>query len=114
MWEPSGPKPAGIGFVIFIPDEGTGPSPPPLCMPKGRWLHSHLHVPASFMRAFVARKQYICQLELLGAVAVYYSPPQVFAGRQVIHFIDNAAALAGLAKNASSAEDSANKVIHSF
>ena len=65
------------------------------------------------MRAFVARKQYIYQLELLGAVAVYYSLPQVFAGRQVIHFIDNAAALAGLAKNASSAEDSA-KVIHSF
>ena len=81
-----------------MPPRGAGPSPPPPCMPKGRWLHSHLHVPASFMRAFVARKQYICQLELLGAVAVYYSLPQVFAGRQVIHFIDNAAALAGLAK----------------
>jgi len=40
---------------------------------------------------------YICQLELLAAVAVYYSPPRELAGRQVIHLIDNSSVLAGLA-----------------
>lgn len=113
MWEPSSSTPAGIGFVVFVPAEEGGEPPPP-CLRKGRWLHSHLHVPDDFMRAFVARKTYICQLELLAAVAVYYSLPAVFAGRQVIHFIDNSPALvAGLAKNAAGAEDSA-KVVHSF
>ena len=70
-------------------------------------------VPESFMLTFVRRVQYICQLELLAAVAVYYSLPRELAGRQVIHFIDNSAALAGLAKNAAGAEDSA-KIVHSF
>ena len=65
------------------------------------------------MQRFVVKKQYIGQLELLGALVVYCSWPIIerAAGRKlprrVIHFIDNTSALSGLIKGYSSLPDSA-------
>lgn len=104
MWSPSEDSPARIGFVVYVPnDDGAG----------GSWYHSSLVIPEVFMRLFAVRTQYIGQLELLAAVAVYYSMPEVFRGRRVLHFIDNASALAAIVKGYSSSEDSA-RVVHSF
>ena len=65
------------------------------------------------MSRFVKRKQYIGQLELLAAVAVYYSVPQWFRQRAVIHYVDNSSAVAALVKGYSSKPDSA-KILHAF
>ena len=59
------------------------------------------------MASWRARKQYIGQLELLAAVAVYYSLRDRLRGRRVIHFIDNSGAAASLVKDYSRDEDSA-------
>ena len=66
------------------------------------------------LRRFLASSgQPIMPLELLYAVAPYYSVPDVFHGRQAIHFIDNTGALFGLAKGYSGDDDSA-RTIHAF
>ena len=59
------------------------------------------------------KKQYIGQLELLYAVAVFTSLPRVLAGRRVIHFIDNTSAIAGLVKGYSRAIDS-GRIVNAF
>jgi hypothetical protein len=103
-WEPSSDTPATIGFVVFVPAEVGKPA---------RWMHSSLVVPSSFMVGLDPRRQYIGQLELLGAVAVYYSLPAVMIGRQVLHFVDNTSALFGLIKGYSSVSDS-SRIVHAF
>lgn len=65
------------------------------------------------MARFVYKKQYIGQLELLGAVCVFVSWPQLFAGRSVIHFIDNISALCALLKGYSSLPDSA-RIVYAY
>ena len=55
----------------------------------------------------------IGQLELLAAVAVYYSLAAELRGREVIHFIDNSGAMACLIKDYSSDVDSA-RLVHAF
>ena len=73
----------------------------------------------SHSRWFGVKKQYIGQLELLAAVAVYHTVaahPQLksqFQGAPVIHFIDNYAAAAGLTKGYSAATAS-SRVVHAF
>lgn len=63
--------------------------------------------PDEVLRTFVpGKKQYIGQLELLYAVAPYYTLPHVFADRDVIHFIDNTSACWALVKGYSRAIDS--------
>ena len=58
------------------------------------------------MRAFVpGKRQYIGQLELIYAVAPYYTLPELFRGRDVIHFIDNTSACWALVKGYSKAID---------
>jgi hypothetical protein len=103
-FEPGADTPASIGFVVLIPGVAGQPD---------KWLHSSVEIPAAVLASLTERKQYIGQLELLAAVAVYYSLPDVFAGRQVIHFIDNTSALAGLLKGYSSISDSA-RIVHAF
>ena len=78
----------------------------------GRWVHSSHVVGEETMAELVRSRQYIGQLELLAAVAVYYSLPEL-AGRRVLHWIDNTAAMFGMAKGYSSRPDSA-RIIHSF
>eukprot|EP00965_Chrysotila_dentata_P206623 6183644-Pleurochrysis_carterae.AAC.1 len=61
----------------------------------------------------VEKTQYIGQLELLAAIAVYYLLPKTCKGRKVIHYVDNTSARAGLVKGYSSMSDSA-KIVHAF
>ena len=49
----------------------------------------------SLMVRFGCRKNYIGQLEILAAVAVYFSMPEL-RGRRVLHWIDNTGAVAAL------------------
>ena len=44
----------------------------------------------------VDRKTYIAELETLAAVSVYATYPDLFAGRKVLHWIDNTVALSAL------------------
>jgi hypothetical protein len=113
---PGTPEPAGIGFVVFVPHGFEPPLDGVELIHEavdGRWFHSYLAVPDAFMQRFVEREQYIGQLELLGAVAVYYTLPHLLRGRHVVHYIDNASAMAALVKGYSGAPDSA-RIIHSF
>ena len=64
------------------------------------------------MALFYTRKQYIGQLELLAAVAVYYSLPEL-KGRRVVHWIDNTSAIAALVKGYSGSPDSV-RILHAF
>ena len=55
-------------------------------------------VPPEVMGELEARKQQIGQLNLLAAIVAYYSMTPYLAQREVMHFIDNTAAVAGIAK----------------
>ena len=75
----------------------------------GRFAYSarrDVRGPADF--PFFTRDHHLIQqLELLAAAAVYSSfPPDFFAGREVIHFIDNVGALSGLIRGVANAIDS--------
>jgi hypothetical protein len=59
------------------------------------------------------RRQYIGQLELLYAQAVYNSAPKTLKGRKVIQFIDNTSAVAGLVKGHSMVCDS-EMIVNAF
>lgn len=103
-WEIDSVTPAMMGFVMCVPAHGSSPE---------RWWHSSLVVPTAFMEAFNARTQYIGQLELLAAVAVYYSLPAIMVDAHVLHFVDNTSALFGVLKGYSSVSDSA-RIVHAF
>jgi hypothetical protein len=108
MWEPNSKNPAQGGFVIRIP--GTNGA-------KTKTFYSSHVTPEAVLKKFVqGKKQYIGQLELLYAVAVYTSAPKLLANRQVIHFIDNTSAVAGLVKGYSRAIDSGRitNAFHAF
>ena len=104
-----------LGFVVRFPGGMRGPADPPLLPPPEhpRYVHGALACGPDVIAELEARKQQIGQLELLGAVAPYYSLAPYLKGRRVLHWIDNTAALAGIAKGYSSKPDSA-RIIHSF
>lgn len=102
MYEPG--KPAKIAFVVYFPPSSGG---------RQGWFHASLVVPEAFMARFMRRKQYIGQLELLAAVAVYYSLAADLAGRRVVHLIDNQSAIAALIKGYARAPDSV-RIVHAF
>ena len=114
MWEETSQSPAGIGFVVFIPADGSAEG-----SREGKWYYSYARVGSVFMERFVARRQYIGQLELLGAVAVYYSlmrdsrTRHALPGRDVIHYVDNSGAAAALCKGYGRAVDSA-RIVHAM
>ena len=56
------------------------------------------------------RRTYIAELELLAAIAVYTTYPELFAGRKVNHFIDNTVALSALVHGYSGKPDLAKGV----
>ena len=130
-WEDKSDKPAGIGFVVFIPasttDEAAAASLSPsdarsaakshtpawtggTATPKGEWYVASYQPPREMLAAWRTRQQYVGQLELLAAIAVYYSLADVLRGRQVVHYIDNSGAMAILVKDYSSDLDSAQLV----
>ena len=59
------------------------------------------------------RAQQIGQVEIIGAIAPYLSCPELFAEREVVHWIDNTSAVAAMAKGYSNAVDSA-RLVHMF
>ena len=52
---------------------------------EAQWLHGSGVVPDEYIAQFRKREQYIGQLEILGAVAVYYSLPELFVNKKVLH-----------------------------
>lgn len=61
------------------------------------------------------KKSYIGQLESLAGASFYYTydPLRLSRGRQIYHWIDNLAAVAGLAKGYSGQADTA-RIVNSF
>ena len=96
---------AQIGFAIWSPFKvGEG---------RSGWLHSYLDVSNLVQVLFTPRTQYITQLEVLAALAVYMSVPSWVAGRRVLHFIDNQGALSNLISCSSKDLDCA-WMVHDF
>ena len=58
------------------------------------------------------RRNYIGQLEILAAVAAYFSVPEL-RGRRVLHWVDNTSAVAALTKGQARAPDSVT-IVHAF
>ena len=81
--------------------------------PVGEWRYAAYSPAAAEYAHWRERSQYVGQLELLAAVAVYYSLAAELRGREVIHFIDNAGAMACLVKG-SSAELDSSLLVHTF
>ena len=106
-----GAEPARLGFVVCLP-EVTAPDG--TVIEQERWRHSEYVVSPEEMALLEDREQYITQLELLAAVAVYTSlPAEDLQGRDVLHWIDNTGALAILAKAYSSDYD-CSRILHAF
>ena len=90
-----------IGFVIY-------------CPVLRRYFHSAMDVSSHILALFKARKNYIGQAEVLGALAVYLSVESfdgdlagLLSGRRVLHFIDNQGALANCISCSSKDDDCA-------
>ena len=115
-WDEGDEDPAGVGFVVAVPREGTrlAERPSLAALREGYvFYHGSAIVSEDFMEGFVRRKQQIGQLELLGALLPYLSCPDLFRNKRVIHWIDNQSALAGLTKGYSGVLDSA-RIVHAF
>ena len=65
------------------------------------------------MSEFIERRQQIGQVEIAAAIIPYLTVPELLAGRDVVHFIDNTSAVAALSKGYSGAPDSA-RLVHMF
>lgn len=87
-----------LGIVIYSPYGNDG---------KGAFLFSFLIVPGWLIALLVPKKQHIGQLEILAAICVYLSVPQLVAGELIIHMVDNTSAVFSLVHGYSSKEDSA-------
>ena len=94
MWEP--PKPAGIGFALLAPGH--------------RLLVRHAVVPNGLLEQLIARKQQIGVTEALACLLGPHCFPELFRGKNVIHFVDNISVLAGCISGACSSPD-ANQVL---
>ena len=77
-----------------------------------RWYYGDMNTPNEVMVRFGCRKNYIGQLEILAAVAVYFSMPEL-RGRRVLHWIDNTGAIAALTKGYARAPNSV-RIVHVF
>ena len=104
-YEQDQPAPGTLGFVVFVPSEEAGAA----CT-DGVFYHSSEVVSDEVMDKFVRKRHYIGQLEILAAVAVYSSCPDLVRDRDVIHWIDNTSAMMALIKGFSSLPDSARLV----
>jgi hypothetical protein len=103
-----------IAFVARFPGGTPAPLDPPGLTPiHPRWVHAAMVVPLDVMSELEVRKQQIGQLELLAAIVAYFSMAPFLVERDVLHFIDNTAAVAGIAKGFSAKPDSA-RIIHAY
>ena len=78
-----------------------------------RWVHGFTSVSDQVLGSLKRRKQQVGQLELLAAASSYFSLSQWIKHRDVIHFIDNTAAVSGITKGYSAQPDSA-RIIHAY
>ena len=68
----------------------------------------HSEIPADYMaRHFKVRKTYIGVGEEIAAVGAFYSAPELFRDRKVIHFVDNAGSLSHMVNGYAGQPDSA-------
>ena len=105
---------AQVAFVARFPGGVPAPADPPGPVPEHpRWVHGALAVSDALLSELEARRQQVGQLELLAAVAAYYSMAPWLERRKVLHFIDNTAAACGIAKGYSAKCDSA-RIIHTY
>jgi hypothetical protein len=103
-----------IAFVARFPGGSPAPTDPPgVTMQHPRWVHGYSIVSPELIAELDARKQQIGQLELLAAAASYFSLATWLSNRDVFHYIDNTAAVAGIAKGYSAKPDSA-RIIHAY
>jgi hypothetical protein len=86
-----------LGMIIHDPTDGW------TVMASGR---PDIDTVRYYMRR--QRRTYIAQLEGLGMLAPYYTFPQRFAGRRVVHFADNTVALSALVHGYSASVDMAD------
>ena len=89
----------GLGVVVYDPSDGS--------------VRYALGEPAWHeLLAFWSpdHKTYIAQLEVLAAISVYFTYPELFVGRRVNHFIDNTVALSALVHGYSGRPDLAKMV----
>ena len=77
------------------------------------FTHGAAPVPDELLESLVRRKQQIGQVEIIGAIVPYLSAPDLLAGREVVHWIDNTSALSALTKGYSGVPDSA-RLVHMF
>ena len=108
-----------VGFLVLTPLEGA-PSFSESGLGRRKYIeryysarHGRGSVPEELRRRFCVSKQKINQVELVAALLPYLTFPGEFAGRPVLHWIDNTAALAALTKGYSKASDSAH-LVHAF
>ena len=73
-------------------------------------MHASAKVSSELLDVLDARIQQIGQLELVAAVAAYYSMAEYVKGRDVLHWVDNTGAVYGLAKGSARTIDSAKIV----
>ena len=83
MWEPG--QPAGLGCVIFSPR-------------RSRPLGLYSQIPDALLREFLPRETQINQAEVAAALLATRFAQDVLRDSFLIHFVDNASALAGLIK----------------
>jgi hypothetical protein len=78
---------------------------------SGRKSASRCTCPQDILRAMCLKLTYIGQLELLGILLPYWTEPETFAGKDVIHFVDNTSAIYCAIKDYSKSPDSA-RIVH--
>ena len=92
----------GLGVVVFDPADGVV-----------RYAYGKPDWPSLLQFWPSDRKTYIAQLEVLAAVAAYFTYPALFAGRRVNHFVDNTVALSALVNGYAGKPDLA-KMVNAF
>ena len=92
MYEP--PLPFGVAYVVFSHRRRH---------PQAGWAH----LPDAMVAHWVPKRQQICQGELMAALLALYNEPSLLKDADIIHFIDNRAALSGVIRGCSSKSDSA-------
>ena len=112
MYEHDAATPAGGGFVVLVPERA--PENPLGIRWRYRVIWGAESTDPTFLASFVqGKRQYIGPLELAYGVAPYMSIPEELRDKEVIHFLDNTGAVAGLVKGYARAVDS-GVVVNAF
>ena len=71
---------------------------------------SFLEVPQEYLYLLIKRSTYIGQGEEMAGISALFTAPQLFKGRRVLHFVDNAGSLSHIVNGYANAADSAQLV----